>query len=127
MYNDRALGVSDMKREAFKMSLLLDYYGALLTEKQKTYFDLYYNQDYSLSEIAEQEGISRQGVHDAISRTEAILSDMEQATGCVARAQSLRAAEREITAAAQALARHEDPTVRENAARILTAVSSVKE
>ena len=56
-----------MKQEAFTMSLLFDTYGALLTEKQQTYFDLYYNQDLSLAEIAEQEGISRQGVHDAIS------------------------------------------------------------
>ena len=116
-----------MKQEAFKMSLLLDYYGSLLTEKQKTYFDLYYNQDLSLGEIAEQEGISRQGVHDAITRTEVILSDMEQATGCVARAQKLRFAEQEIASAAQALLRHEDPTVRKNAERILSAVSSVKE
>ena len=127
MYNDLALGVSEMKREAFKMSLLLDYYGALLTEKQKTYFDLYYNQDLSLSEIAEQEGISRQGVHDAITRTEAILSDMEQATGCVARDRQLRSAVQEISSAAQALLQNEDPSVRENAARILSAVSSVKE
>ncbi len=58
-----------MKQEAFTMSLLFDTYGALLTEKQQTYFDLYYNQDLSLAEIAEQEGISRQGVHDAISRS----------------------------------------------------------
>lgn len=127
MYNERALGVSEMKREAFRMSLLLDYYGALLTEKQKTYFDLYYNQDLSLGEIAEQEGISRQGVHDAITRTEAILSEMERATGCVERDQQLRSAAREITAAAQALLANEDPTVRENAARILSALSSVKE
>lgn len=116
-----------MKQEAFEMSLLLDYYGSLLTEKQKTYFDLYYNQDYSLSEIAEQEGISRQGVHDAISRTETILSGMERATGCVARDRQLRSATQEIVFAAQALLDHEDPTVQENAKRILSAVSSVKE
>ena len=79
-----------MKQEAFTMSLLLDYYGALLTEKQKTYFDLYYNQDLSLGEIAEQEGISRQGVHDTISRTEAILRGMEEATGCLRQAEALR-------------------------------------
>lgn len=116
-----------MKREAFRMSLLLDYYGSLLTEKQKTYFDLYYNQDLSLGEIAEQEGISRQGVHDAITRTESILSAMEQATGCVARDQQLRSAVRDITAAAQTLLQNEDPSVRENARRILSALSSVKE
>lgn len=116
-----------MKREAFQMSLLLDYYGSLLTEKQKTYFDLYYNQDFSLGEIAEQEGISRQGVHDTISRTEAILLDIEKAAGCVARAQSLRAAKAEITEAANLLLLQEDPSVRQSAERILAAVSSLKE
>lgn len=116
-----------MKREAFTMSLLLDYYGGLLTEKQKTYFDLYYNQDLSLAEIAEQEGISRQGVHDTISRTETLLGEMERATGCVARAKALRAALREIGEAAEALLQSEEPAVRQNAERILSAVSSVKE
>ena len=43
-----------MKNDAFSMTLLFDYYGELLTEKQKTYFDLYYNQDFSLAEIAEE-------------------------------------------------------------------------
>ena len=74
-------GGSIMKQEAFTMSLLFDTYGALLTEKQQTYFDLYYNQDLSLAEIAEQEGISRQGVHDAISRSEALLAAFERVTG----------------------------------------------
>ena len=59
------------------MTLLCDYYGELLTEKQKTCFDLYYNQDFSLAEIAENEGITRQGVRDSIKRAEAQLLDME--------------------------------------------------
>ena len=109
------------------MTMLFDFYGNILTEKQQCYFDLYYNQDFSLGEIAEQEGISRQGVHDAITRAEALLQQMEDATGCLRRLQSLRAALQEITAAAQSLAQHEDTHVRQNAARILTAVSSVKE
>lgn len=74
-----------MKHDALSMTLLFDHYGELLTEKQKLYFDLYYNQDLSLAEIAESEGLSRQGVYDAIRRTEAILTELEEKTGCVAR------------------------------------------
>ena len=62
-----------MKHDALKMALLYDYYGELLTEKQRTCFDLYYNQDYSLSEIAQTAGISRQGVHDTLARAEQLL------------------------------------------------------
>ncbi len=116
-----------MKQEAFTMSLLLDYYGSLLTEKQKTYFDLYYNQDFSLSEIAEQEGISRQGVHDTISRTETLLRDMEAAIGCVTRERRLRAALEEIQNAAEQLSGCADPSVQRCAQRILSAAASVKE
>ena len=47
-----------MKQDALQMSLLLDYYGELLSQKQRTYFDLYYNQDLSLSEIAAELGVS---------------------------------------------------------------------
>ena len=116
-----------MKQEAFTMSLLLDYYGGLLTEKQRNAFDLYYNQDLSLAEIAEQEGISRQGVHDTISRTEATLLQMEQSIGCIARARSIRTALEEISATAAALSCHEDPAVRQSAESILSAVRSAKE
>ena len=51
-----------MRRDAIEQALLLDYYGELLTQKQRLYCDLYCNQDYSLAEIAEETGISRQGV-----------------------------------------------------------------
>lgn len=57
---------------------LLDIYGELLTEKQYEMLDLYYNGDLSLAEIAQQHGISRQGVHDSIKRGEELLLGYEK-------------------------------------------------
>ena len=71
--------------EAYYRTLLFDFYGELLTDKQKEYFDLHYNEDLSLSEIAESEGISRQGVWDIIRRAESTLRRFENRTGLVAR------------------------------------------
>lgn len=59
------------------VAVLLDFYGAMLTEKQRDVIDLYYNQDLSLSEIAEHEGITRQGVRDSIKRGEVLLFELE--------------------------------------------------
>ncbi len=75
-----------------RMAILFDYYGEMLTEKQKEYFDLYYGENLSLSEIAENDGISRQGVRDAIVRAEAILEDSEAKLGMVRQHQELEAA-----------------------------------
>lgn len=61
-----------------RVSVLLDYYAPMLTDKQKDVIDLYYNEDLSLSEIAEHEGITRQGVRDSIKRGEQTLYDMEE-------------------------------------------------
>lgn len=66
-----------MKSDTFHMSMLFDFYGDLLTEKQKELFDLYYNEDMSLTEISEIAGITRQGVRDSIVRAESILRDTE--------------------------------------------------
>ena len=52
------------------MTLLFDFYGSLLTEKQQTYFDLYYNQDFSHGEIAEQEGITRSIIVTGLKKLE---------------------------------------------------------
>lgn len=60
-----------------EVAYLLDFYGEMLTQKQRDFIDLYYNEDLSLSEIAENEGISRQGVRDSIKRAENQLFEME--------------------------------------------------
>lgn len=74
-----------MKGKPLEMSLLFDFYGETLTEKQRELFDLYYNEDLSLAEIAEHAGITRQGVRDSIKRAEHTLRDMEDRLGLVAR------------------------------------------
>lgn len=64
-----------------EIAYLLDFYGEMLTKKQRDFIDLYYNEDLSLSEIAENEGITRQGVRDSIKRAEVQLFDMEEKLG----------------------------------------------
>lgn len=63
------------------ISMLLDFYKQLLTEKQSDALDLYYNQDLSLSEIAAHMGITRQGVRDNIKRGERQLIKLEDEIG----------------------------------------------
>ncbi|MBR6353925.1 MAG: YlxM family DNA-binding protein [Oscillospiraceae bacterium] len=70
--------------------MLLDFYGELLTDKQRECFDLHYNEDLSLSEIAEQLGISRQGVWDNIRRAESAMQDVERKTGLLHRFEANR-------------------------------------
>lgn len=65
--------------------MLFDFYGELLTKKQKEYFDLHYNEDLSLQEIAEQRGVSRQAVWDIIRRAEALMQGYEAKIGLVSR------------------------------------------
>lgn len=64
-----------------EMSYLLDFYGNVLTEKQRDMMQQYYNMDLSLSEIADNFGITRQGVRDSIKRGESVLTDLEQQVG----------------------------------------------
>lgn len=74
-----------MDDKTLTMTMLLDFYGELLTEKQRGYFEMYYNEDLTLSEIAELEGISRQGVWDIIQRAETALRETERKTGLIRR------------------------------------------
>ena len=82
--------------DAFLRAMLFDFYGDLLTDKQREYYDLHYMSDLSLFEIAEMNGTSRQAVWDIIRRAEQTLRDIEAKTGLVARAMQRRAALAEI-------------------------------
>jgi predicted DNA-binding protein YlxM (UPF0122 family) len=74
-----------MKNQTYRMTMLYDFYGDLLTDRQKEFYDLYYNEDLSLAEIAENYGITRQGVRDVIVRAEQILTETEDKTGLIRR------------------------------------------
>lgn len=83
-------GRRGVKNQTYRMTMLFDFYGEVLTDRQKEFFDLYYNEDLSLSEIAENYGISRQGVRDVIVRAEAVMTEIEDKTGLLKRFMRLR-------------------------------------
>lgn len=112
---------------AIEIILLYDYYGDLLTERQKECFEMRYYQDLSLGEIGEELGISRQGVHDNLSRAEALLREMEAKTGCAGRDQACRKAASTILDAAKQLQQNADPVVSALAQRITDAAQGLEE
>lgn len=73
----------------FALSLLLDIYGALLTQKQRDALDMYLNEDLSLSEIAENTGTSRQAAQDSIKKAEQRLQEWEDALGICKKRQQI--------------------------------------
>ena len=110
-----------------QISFLLDFYGDMLTEKQREVIEYYYNDDLSLSEIAENEGITRQGVRDAIKRAESQLLEMESRLGFARRFRETRDGLEQIREAAGRIRDCNDHTscareIDENAKRILEIV-----
>jgi len=117
-----------VKGKPIEMIVLFDFYGAVLTATQREFFDLYYNQDLSLGEIAENEGITRQGVRDAIRRAELSLSEMEEKLGLFRRYGNLDFKLTQINAAAGEIARinetgYSNADIDAHAQRILTATA----
>lgn len=113
--------------ERLEMTLLFDYYGDLLTQRQRACVDLRYNQDLSLAEIAQELGVSRQGVFDNLSRAEALLRNMEEKTGCIRRSLQARKAVNQILAAADRLAAYPDQDVSGLASVIAEAARTIEE
>lgn len=91
-----------------EMSYLLDFYGDVLTDKQRDVMEQYYNDDLSLSEIADNAGISRQGVRDSIKRAECILQDLESKIGWAGRYRELGSALDEIEAETLEIQKHHE-------------------
>ena len=106
----------------FEMGYLLDFYGEVLTPKQREMLNQYYNDDLSLSEIADNFGITRQGVRDVIVRAEGILSDLEDKTGLIKRFHAMQKQLQEIEQAAGEILershRYDDPQLEALAVKI---------
>ena len=90
------------------IALLLDFYGDMLTEKQRDVVELYYNEDLSLAEIATHSGITRQGVRDSIKRAESQLLDYEDRLRLAGRFRKIQAYLDEITDLAKDIERIND-------------------
>ena len=96
-------GLSGMEKKA-RLSWLLAFYGEMLTQNQRELARLNWEEDYSLSEIAEQYSVSRQSVHDTLSRTEKQLEGLEEKLGLLKR---FKAVEAGLTACREELGRVE--------------------
>ena len=79
-----------MFQKDMRVSLLLDFYGELLSERRREIMEMYFNEDFSLSEIADETGISRQGVRDSVKKGENELSAFEDKLGLVKRFARIR-------------------------------------
>lgn len=110
-----------------ELSILFDFYGELLPEKQKTFLTLYHEENYSLSEIADEFGISRQGVHDGVKKAERALYELEDKLGLVKRFEkteaALRRAEKLLTELIEE--RKADPELEEKLRQIKAAVDQL--
>ena len=113
--------------DATELILLYDYYGELLTDRQRECFELRYYQDFSLGEIGQELGISRQGVYDNLSRTEALLNRMEEKTGCVRRDRACRKAAQKVLKLAEQMKANENSQISDLARQIIAEVRGLEE
>ena len=89
---ERFTGVgSGFMDEKIMVSVLLEFYGQLLSEKQLEIMNYYYNDDLSLREVADMIGITRQGVHNTLKRSEGFLREFEDKLGLYGKWQEMKA------------------------------------
>ncbi|MDD6225450.1 MAG: YlxM family DNA-binding protein [bacterium] len=111
-----------------EISLLFDFYKPLLTESQQQAVELYYNDDYSLAEIAQEMNITRQGVRDLVKRSENLLFAYEEKLGLFKRFNLMENGLDEICSLAQNIIdKTDDSSAKSNAQKILTFAEGLKE
>ena len=110
-----------MKNQAYRMAMLFDFYGDILTPRQREFYDLYYNEDLSLAEIAENYGITRQGVRDVIVRAEAAMTELEDKTGIIRRFHAMQDQFKAVQADVDAIAQRNAQLYQDNEIEALTA------
>ena len=115
-----------MENKTYEMNLLLDFFGELLSDRQRECLSLYYDDDLSLAEIAEIAGISRQGVRDNIVRATESLHFFEEKTGLVRRFLKTRDVVERIETQLAELSGHADERGRELIAGIAETVGDLK-
>jgi len=91
-----------------EQALLFDFYGELLTERQRNIYEAVVFDDFSLSEVAEDQGITRQGVHDMIRRCQKALNDYEAKLGLVRKFEQTKALANSIQVQTKAFRRDQD-------------------
>lgn len=97
-----------MFQKDMKISLLLDFYGDIFSERRRNIVSMYYNEDLSLSEIADETGISRQGVRDSVKKSVAELEELEGKLGLAKRFDNLKKEAMHLASELKDAAMHED-------------------
>ena len=115
-----------MFEKDLRMGYLLDFYGEMLPDRTKDMMKQYYEDDLSLAEIAEMEGITRQGVRHTIKKGELALLNLEERLQLAQRFTALASLAQEIKEDATLLAAHENEAVKERAERILNAARKIE-
>ncbi len=97
-----------MFEKNLNMGYLLDFYGVLLSDRKRSVMDMYYNEDLSLAEVADEIGISRQGVRDIIKKSEEELTFYEERLGLARKLQDAEKETRELCSLADSMALPEE-------------------
>ena len=113
--------------KSIEISLLYDFYGELLSEKKREAASLYFNEDLSLSEIAEHMGITRQGVSDLIRRSESELYGFEDKLGLYSRFEAINASAAKIRELSESIAESSDGHKRAMAMEILNEAKKIEQ